>query len=57
MEEAIPWVNRWPNPMTDASDVEIRPIWSPEEIGETVSPEFQQQLERGKAEVASRDTR
>ena len=57
MEEAIAWVKRCPNPMTDDSDVEIRPIWSPEEIGEAVSPEFQQQIERRWAEIASRETR
>jgi hypothetical protein len=57
MEEAIAWLKRCPNPMTDDSDVEIRPIWSPEEIGEAVSPEIQQQVERRWAEIASRDTR
>jgi hypothetical protein len=57
MEEAITWLERCPNPMTDDSDVEIRPILLPEEIGEAVSPEIQQQVERRWAEIASRDTR
>ena len=56
MEEAIAWLKRCPNPMTDDSDVEIRPIWSPEEMGEAFAPEFQQQAERLRAELASRDT-
>ncbi len=55
MEEAIAWVKRCP--LTDDSDVEIRPIFSPEEIGEAVSPEIQQQVERRWAEIASRDTK
>ncbi|MES2978531.1 MAG: YciI family protein [Pseudomonadota bacterium] len=28
MEEAVAWVKRCPNPMPEASDIEIRPIWS-----------------------------
>ena len=38
MEEAIAWVKR--SPMTDDSEVEIRPIFSfsPEEVSEIVSP-------------------
>src|SRR6516165_4123570 len=51
MEEAIAWVKRCP--MTDDSDVEIRPIFSPEEIGEAVSPEIQQEVESWWAKIAS----
>ncbi len=54
MEEAIAWVKR--SPMTGDSDVEIRPIFSPEDIGEAVSPEIQQEVEGRWAKVASRDT-
>ena len=43
MDEAIAWVKR--GPMTGDSDVEIRPIFSPEDIGEAVSPEIQQEVE------------
>ena len=32
MDEAIAWLKRCPNPMTEDSDVEIRPIISPEEL-------------------------
>ena len=46
MEEAIAWVKRCPNPMTDDSDVEIRPIFSPEDIDEAITRELQQQPER-----------
>jgi hypothetical protein len=51
MEEAITWVQRCP--MTDDFNVEIRPILSPEDIGEAVSPEIQQQVEGRWAKVAS----
>ena len=57
IEEAIAWVKRFPNLGTDDSDVEIRPIFSPEEIGEAVSREIQQEVEGRWAEIASRDTR
>jgi hypothetical protein len=43
MEEAITWLKRCPNPMTDDSEVEIRPIWSHEEIEEALARELQQQ--------------
>src|SRR5262245_48138449 len=32
MEEAITWLKRCPNPMTEESEVEIRPIFSREDI-------------------------
>jgi hypothetical protein len=37
MEEAITWLKRCPNPMPEDSEVEIRPITSPEEFAEIVS--------------------
>src|SRR5690242_13704168 len=33
MEEAIAWLKRCPNPMTEDSEVEIRPLFSPEDFG------------------------
>jgi hypothetical protein len=46
MEEAITWLNRCPNPMPEDSEVEIRPIFSPEDIDEAITRELQQQQER-----------
>jgi hypothetical protein len=43
MEEAVAWVKRCPNPMTEDSDVEIRPIFSREDIDELMTRELQQQ--------------
>ena len=41
MEDAIAWVKRCPNPMPDASDIEIRPIFAPEDFGEVFTAEAQ----------------
>jgi len=32
MEEAVEWAKRCPNPMPGPSDLEIRPIWEPEDF-------------------------
>jgi hypothetical protein len=56
MEEAIAWLKRCPNPMTDDSDVEIRPIFSPEDV-EGFTQELRQQEDRQRAEIASRAKR
>jgi len=49
MEEAIEWVKRCPNPMTEESDIEIRPLFEPEDFGEEFTPELQAQEERIRA--------
>jgi hypothetical protein len=36
MEEAITWLKRCPNPMPVDSEVEIRPIFSPEDVDEAM---------------------
>jgi hypothetical protein len=33
MDEAIAWVKRCPNPMLGPSDIEIRPLYEPEDFG------------------------
>ena len=55
LAEAIAWVKR--SPMTGDAEVEIRPIFSPEDIGEAVSPEVKQEVEGRWVKVASRDSR
>lgn len=51
MEEAIAWVKRCPNPMPDDSDIEIRPILSPEAFGELLTPEMQATYEEMQKEL------
>jgi hypothetical protein len=40
IEEAAEWVKRCPNPMLKDSDIEIRPIFGPEDFGEAMTPEL-----------------
>jgi hypothetical protein len=39
IEEAVEWVKRCPNPMLTDSDIEIRPVFGPEDFGEMLTPE------------------
>jgi AraC family transcriptional regulator len=52
MQEAIEWIKRCPNPHEDGGIVEIRPIFSPEDFGENLTPELRNQEERLGAEMA-----
>ncbi|AOJ78707.1 YciI family protein [Burkholderia ubonensis] len=51
MDEAVEWVKRCPNPMKGDSEIEIRPIFSPEDFGEAFTPELQEQEARLRAEL------
>ena len=46
MDEAVEWVKRCPNPMMSESDIDIRPIFAPEDFGEALTPELRDQEER-----------
>jgi hypothetical protein len=52
MEEAIEWVKRCPNPMSDDSEIEIRRVFEPEDFGPALTPELREQEERLRAESA-----
>ena len=43
IEEAVEWVKRCPNPMLTDSEIEIRPIFGPEDFGEAMTPELKAQ--------------
>ena len=46
-EEAIEWVKRCPNPMPgEESEIEIRPVFSPEDFGEAFTPELREKEEQ-----------
>jgi hypothetical protein len=51
MEEAIEWVKRCPNPMLEASDIDIRPLFEAEDFGEEFTPELRAQEDRLRAEI------
>ncbi len=53
MAEAVEWVKRCPNPMTDSSDIEIRPCFGPEDFGEAYTPELQAQTEELQERIRS----
>jgi hypothetical protein len=54
MDEAIAWLKRCPNPMESESDVEIRPIFAPEDFGEMLTPSLRAQEERLRAQAEKR---
>src|SRR5690606_1474121 len=50
MQEAIDWVKRCPNPMMETSEIEIRPLYAPEDFGEALTPELKEDWQRLQAE-------
>ncbi len=52
MEEAVEWVSRCPNPMPgEEAEIEIRPVFEPEDFGDELTPEQRSREERLRAEV------
>ena len=43
LAEAIEWVKRCPNPMPEDSEIEIRPVFEPEDFGDVLTPELRDQ--------------
>jgi hypothetical protein len=50
MQQAIDWVKRCPNPMEEDSDIEIRPVFQPEDFGEAFTPKLQEDWKRIQSE-------
>ncbi len=46
MDEAIEWLKRCPNPHNEQCEVEIRPVFEPEDFGEAFTPELREQEKR-----------
>lgn len=57
MDEAVAWVRRCPNPMASDSEIEIRPVFEPEDFGAELTPELRAQEDRLRAEVAAQATK
>ena len=51
MEEAIAWVKRCPNPHKEEGEIEIRPVFEPEDFGPALTPELRKQEDRLRAQV------
>ena len=46
LEEAIEWVKKYPNPMIEDSDIEIRPFIEPEDLAAVIDPAVLEQETR-----------
>jgi hypothetical protein len=51
MDEAVEWARRMPNPHVDDGEVEIRPVFAPEDFGDALTPELREQEERQRAQL------
>jgi hypothetical protein len=51
LQEAIDWVKRCPNPMPGESEIEIRPVFEPEDFGPALTPELKAQEDRLRAQT------
>ena len=56
MDEAIEWVKRCPNPMLEASDIEIRPVFEMEDFGDVVTPKIMAQEQKLREKIANRSS-
>ncbi|REE22668.1 MULTISPECIES: YciI family protein [unclassified Paraburkholderia] len=57
MDEAIEWVRRCPNPMASDSEIEIRPFFEAADFGEAFTPELQENEERLRQQIESRQSK
>ena len=55
MDEALEWARRCPDPMPgEESELELRPLFGPEDFGEAMTPELRAQEDRLRAQVESK---
>ena len=53
MDEALEWVRRCPNPMPEASEIELRPVFEAEDFGAALTPELRAQEDPLREQVAA----
>ena len=46
LDEAIEWVKRIPNPTGESGVVEVRPVFEPDDFGDSLTPELREQEAR-----------
>lgn len=51
LQEAIDWVKQCPNPMTEESEIEIRPVFEMEDFGDEMTDELREQEEAIRAKT------
>jgi hypothetical protein len=54
IDEAVEWVKRCPNPMIEDSEIEIRPVFAPEDFGAELTPALRAEQDRQRAQVKDR---
>ncbi|MDQ2076696.1 YciI family protein [Marinimicrobium sp. ABcell2] len=54
MDAAVEWASRIPNPEGDSFEVEIRPLYTAEDFGETFTQELRDQEERLRQKLTDR---
>ncbi len=57
IEEAVEWVKRCPNPMLEDSDIEIRPLFEPEDFGAELTAELRDRESSLRARIGKTDSR
>jgi hypothetical protein len=51
MDEAMEWARRIPNPDQTDGEIELRPVFSAEDFGDTLTPEIREQANRLRAQT------
>jgi len=54
MEEAVEWLKRCPNPHSEEGEVEIRPVFAPEDFGPELTPELREQEARLRKQASAK---
>jgi len=54
LDEAVEWLKRCPNPHTEETEVEIRPVFEAEDFGAEFTPELREQERRIREQAARR---
>jgi len=54
MEEAVEWLKRCPNPHPGETEVEIRPVFEANDLGENFTPELREKEQRLREEIAAK---
>ncbi len=53
LAEAIEWARRFPNPGGEDSVLEIRPMWTAEDLGPAMTPDIQERVQRMEEQAAA----
>ena len=54
MEEAVEWLKRCPNPHPGETEVEIRPVFEANDLGENFTPELREKEQRLREKIAAK---